>query len=264
MDSFKKALVATQQMLMRPKGALRFVLNVLRANLWQGDLQSLIGDLEGVTKEIFVCQQNNERAFKPLWYRYVAKQQSTVRTSSVDNIGDTQDRVWLALDSVLDAFRVHPFAISPAKIRRANNLHIFAILNHNHEAVTRHQKLARQIGNAWVDDSARGYINDSKVQDFGVSKTSLFDLLWSGLVEQLKPGSPYSSDSPEQPKFESTVGELERVLKKEIVRSRQQRFTIAFCGTVEADKSLFLNALIGHSILPSDGKTHDPHIPRLY
>ena len=215
--------------------------------------------------EILVCQQNIERAFKPLWYRHVVTRQRIHRTSSVDNIGDIQDRVRLALDSVLDAFRVHPFAVSPEKIRRANYPHTFAILNHNHEAVTRHQKLVRQIGKAWVDDRVPTYFNDSQVQELGALKTSLFELLWSGTVEQLKRDSPYSEDDPEQPKFERTVGELEMVLKKAIVVfPSEQQFTIALCGTVEAGKSLLLNMLMGSTILPSDGESHGPRTPQPY
>ena len=265
MDNLKSALVATRLLVLKThKGALKVVLDVLQTNHRLGDLQDLIDDIKGATNEIFVCQQNNERAFKPLWYRYVAKQQWIDHTPSVDNIDGIQGRLWLALDSVLDAFRVHPFALSPEKIRRANHLPIFAILNYNREAATRHQTLARQLGNAWVDDRARGYIHDSQIQDLGVLKTSLLELLWSGLIEQLKRDSPYSSDDPKQPDFERTVGELERVIQNEMVRSRQQRFTIAFCGTAQADKSSFLNALMGQSILPSDGEAHDPRIPHFF
>ena len=169
----------------------------------------------------------------------------------------------MAFDFVLDAFRVHPFAVSPGRIRRVNDLHVFAILNHNHEAATQHQTLARQIGRAWVDDRVRGYSNDSQVQEFGALQRSLFELLWSGSVEQLKRVSPYPSDDPEQLGFEGAVGELKRVLQKEIVRSREQRFTIVFCGTVEADR-LFLNALMGRAILPSDGESQNLACPTLY
>ena len=241
----------------RPRRTLQFVLDVLKSNCRMEGLHSIIGDL---TNEIFVCQQNNERAVKPVWYRHVAKQQWCDRTSVV-TIGGIRDRVWLALDSFLDAFRAHPFAVSPEKIRRRSDLHIFATLNHTQEAVTRHQKLARQIGKAWVDDHNRKDLYGSQVQELGALQTSLFELLWSGTVEQLKRESLYSPDDPEQPEFERAAGELERALKKAIVRLREQRFTIALCGTVEADKSLFLNELMGRAIIPLDGGSHDPRMP---
>ena len=73
--------------------------------------------------------------------------------------------------------------------------------------------------------------------------------------EQLKWDSPYSPDDPERPEFERAVEELERVLQDAIVRSKKKRFVIAFCGMVKAGKSMLLNALIGRSILPSDGES---------
>ena len=51
--------------------------------------------------------------------------------------------------------------------------------------------------------------------------------------------------------------ELKKVLRSAIVRSKKQRFVVAFCRTVEADKSLCLNALMGRVILPSDGERHN-------
>jgi len=92
-------------------------------------------------------------------------------------------------------------------------------------------------------------------------QTSLFELLWSGTVEQLKRHSAYSADDPERPEFERAVEELERALQEAIVRAKKQRFAIAFCGMVKAGKSLFLNALMGRAILPSDGEPHDSLTP---
>ena len=273
MDSLERALKATRLLLeenpagsrhevtinpsgsKKPRRALNFVLNVLKANFRPGHRQELIGDLKDATYEIFVCQQNNERAFKLVWNLYVVAQQWTGRRSSVDNIGNIQDRVGQALDSVLHAFHVHPFAVSPEGDSRVN-LPTFAILNHNHETATRHEKLARRIGKAWVDDRVRRF--NAQVRDIGALQTSLFELLWSGTVEQLKRHSAYSADDPERPEFERAVEELERALQEAIVRSKKQRFAIAFCGMVKAGKSLFLNALMGRAILPSDGEPHGP------
>jgi len=47
-----------------PRRALNYVLNALKANFWFGDLPDLVSDLKDATNEIFVCQRNNERAFK--------------------------------------------------------------------------------------------------------------------------------------------------------------------------------------------------------
>ena len=240
----------------KPRRALNFVLHVLRTNLRPGHRQELLGDLQDATNEIFVCQQNNERAFKLVWNLYVVAQQYNGRRASVDNVSNIQDRVGHALDSVLHAFHVHPFAVSPEGDSRVN-LPTFAVLNHNHETATRHEKLARRIGRTWVDDRVRRY--NAQVRDIAALQTSLFELLWSGTVEQLKRHSSYSVDDPERPEFEKAVDELEKALQEAIVRSKKQRFAIAFCGMVKAGKSLFLNALMGRAILPSDGETNDSH-----
>ena len=244
----------------KPRRALNFVLNVLKANFKPGYRRELIGDLKDATYEIYVCQQNNERAFKLVWNLYVVAQQYNGRRSSVD-AGNIQDRVGQALDSVLHAFHIHPFAVSPEGDSRVN-LPTFAILNHNHGTATRHEKLARRIGKAWVGDRVSKL--DPQVRDLAALQTSLFELLWSGTVEQLKRHSAYSVDDPERHEFEKAVEELERTLQEAIVRAKKQRFAIAFCGMVKAGKSLFLNALMGRAILPSDGETHDSRTPVLY
>ena len=264
MESLERALQATRSLLegykatvnpsgtKKPRRPLRVILYILNDNLYSGRAHEFIGDLKDTTGEIFVCQQNTERAFKLAWNLYVVAQQWTGRRSSFDNIGNIQDRVGQALDSVLHAFHVHPFSVSPEGDSRVN-LPTFAILNHNHETATRHEKLARRIGKAWVDDRVRRF--NAQVLDIGALQTLLFELLWSGSVEQLKWDSPYPPDDPERPEFERAVEELERVLQDAIVRSKKQRFVIAFCGVVKAGKSMFLNALMGRSILPSDGES---------
>jgi hypothetical protein len=240
--------------------AFNFVLNILKANIRPGHRHRLIGDLKkDATYKIFACQQNNERAFKLVWNLYVVAQQWTGRGSSVDSVGNIQDRVGQVLDSVLQAFHVHPFAISPEGDSRIN-LPTFEILNHNHETATRYEQLARQIGKAWVDDRARIY--NAQIRDINSLQILLFELLWSGTVEQLKRHSAHSPDDPERAEFERAVEELERALQGAIVRSKKQRFAIAFCGMVKAGKSLFLNALMGRAILPSDGECVDSRTPR--
>jgi hypothetical protein len=247
----------------KPRRALNFALNALTANFRPGyryglfaDLfADLISDLKDAINEIFVCQQNNKRAFKLVWYRYVVAQQWTGPRSSANDLGNIQDRVGQALDSVLHAFHLHPF-VSPEGDSRVN-LPTFAILNRSHETATRHEKLVRQIGKAWVDGRVRG--SNAHVRDLGALQTSLFELLWSGTVTQLKRDT---SDDLERPEFEKALEELETVLQEPIVRSKKQTFTIAFCGMVNAGKSTFLNALMGRAILPSNGESNDfctPH-----
>ena len=271
----------------KPRRTLNRVLNIPKANLRSGDLLDLVRDLtdatndilerqqnnrhafkflwyrdlKDATNDILERQQNNRHAFKFLWYRHIAKEQWTVPSSvGVRLISNVEGRVWKALESVLDAFRFQPFAVSPEQTNRLYNLPTFAILTHNHETATRHGELARQIGKAWVDDHLLlRYI--PWVQKLDFLQTSLFELLWSGTVGQLKQHNPHSSDDPERPEFERAVKELESVLQEAIVRSKKPHFSIALCGMVKAGKSLFLNALMGKSILSSEGESVNSRIP---
>jgi len=232
----------------KPNGALGFVLDVLKANFPPEQRADVIKD---TARKVFMHQQNIERLFKRVWRLYVVAQQHIGRPSYVDNAGNTQD-IRQALDSIFHAFHVHPFTVS-SEGGSGVNLSPIAILNRNHETTTRHEQVARRIGKAWVDDRVCGY--NPQFQDLGALQISLFELLWSGTVEQLKRQSVYLGEYPERPEFEGRVEELERALRAAIVRSKKERFTIAFFGMVNSGKSLFLNALIGRAILPSDGGT---------
>ena len=108
-----------------------------------------------------------------------------------------------AFDSVLHAFHVHPFAVSLEGDSQVN-LPTYAILNHNHETVTRHGKLARQIGKAWVRR------HNAQVRDIGALQVSLFVILWSGTVEQLKRRSAYSPDQSSRGQWRSRKGRRKR------------------------------------------------------
>jgi len=240
----------------KPKKALNCVLTVPKPN----HRPEYIANLNEATREINVCQQNTERAFKLVWNLYVITQQHTGRRSSVYNVGNIQDNVGQALDSVLHAFHLHPFALSPEGDSRVNLL-TFAALNHNHQTATRYEELARRLGRAWVDDRIQNY--NAQIRDLAVLQTSLFELFWSGTIEQLKKRDVNSSSDPEQPEFEKALLELEKALQETIVRSKKRRFAIAFCGMVKAGKSLFLNALMGRAILPSDGESNNSRTPTL-
>ena len=267
MKNFETALKAAQRMLeenpagevtkhpsgsKKPKKALNIVFTVLKASL----RPEHVSNLKEATKEVIVCQQNTERAFKLVWNLYVITQQHTGRRSSVSDVGDIQDNVCKALNSVLHAFHYHPFALSPEGDSRVNLL-TFTALNLNHQTATRYEELARRIGKAWVDDRIQNH--NGQVRDLTALQTSLFELFWGGTIEQLKKRDVNSGDDPEHRDFEKALMELERALREMIVRSKKRRFAIAFCGMVKAGKSSFLNALMGREILPSDGEYNDPH-----
>ena len=207
----------------------------------------LVRDLED---KIYRCQQDNERAFKLLWNLYVISQQ---RIDWQTDIGDTQDRYHFrqALDDFHHGFHANPFAVSPEGDSRVSPL-TFDVLNKDNVAATRYEELARRIGKAWAEDRVPKY--NAQVKDLGALQTSLFELLWSRTLGQLKRHSAYSAGETKRPEFEGSLTEVEKMLQDAIVRSRKNSFTIAFCGLAKAGKSMFLNALMGRMILPSDGE----------
>jgi hypothetical protein len=279
MKSFETTLKATQLMLdanpaaslnestknsseiNKARRALNFVLNILKANLRPAQRLEFIDSIKDAAQELYVCQQNTDRAFKLVWNLYVIAQQHTGSRSSADNITNVQNDVGKALDSVLHSFHLHPFALSPEGDSQVNLL-TFAALNHSHETATQYEALAQRIGRAWVSDRVPKV--DVNVRDLAALQTSLFELLWSGTIEQLKKHEADATPDPERPEFEGALRELEKALQEAIVRAKKQRFAIAFCGMVKAGKSLFLNALMGRAILPSDGESNGNCIPIYY
>ena len=238
----------------KSRGSLESVLQVLKTSFKSGQRVGLIGDLKDVLFGMRTRQQKNERTPKLVWNLYVIARQHTGRRPSVDSVDQIQDQVGQARDAVLHAFHLSPFAISPEGESRLT----LAVLNHSHNTAARYEELARQLGKAWVDDRLpQAHIH---VRDIESLTSSFFGLLWSGMIEQLKNHSAYSPDDPERAEFQLKLVELERGLQEAIVRSRKQRFTIAFCGMVKAGKSLFLNALMGREVLPSDGGSGSAHL----
>jgi len=235
-----------------PRKTFKVVFHVLSFNDLLRQRLQFLDDLKDATYELNLYQQNNKRAFKLVWYLYVVAQQHTSRYFPVPNI---EDHIEQALNSVLHAFHVYPFAVS-AEGDGQVNLPTLTVLNDDHDVVKRYEQLARQIGKTWVNDHVGRDKAQVQAQDLGALQASLFELLWSGTVERLKRSSAYSADGAEQSEFEKTVEGLENMLQEVMVRSKKQHLAIAFCGMAKAGKSLLLNALIGRAILPSDGKTH--------
>ncbi|KAH8104320.1 hypothetical protein DFH11DRAFT_1551015 [Phellopilus nigrolimitatus] len=48
------------------------------------------------------------------------------------------------------------------------------------------------------------------------------------------------------------IGDIRKLVCKEIEREKTRRFSVAVCGMVKAGKSLFLDAFLGQTVLPSD------------
>lgn len=220
------------------------------------------------TKDIDTCRNNCEGAFKTVWYIYAMHQQAPHWRSSFYN-DYRGEELGYALNNVLISFNKSPFSVSAVGVDAIPS-DVLMVLQRTHEFEQEHKKIMERAGKAWVDERLDRLKNGSgsgkivsKVQALGQVQSSLFELLWTGVVEQLKKyGSEWTKEGASFPRgtpnaegaaFKGDLFELENSLLEAIVRARKQRFAIAFCGMVKAGKSLFLNALIGEPILPSGG-----------
>jgi hypothetical protein len=237
------------------------ITSFLKANFTFED--TTINTINDTVKDLDLCREKCDRTFKSFWHLYVIVQQrSDSKGTSSKNSRISASVIGNALDSISASFHRHPFSI-PLGNRKGIK---FDVLNSNHYASREHQDLMERIGRSWVQDRAdRRVLSDaagkamSKIQWLGGLQTTLFELLWSGTIEQLKQqNSRVTEDSsllsdPERKDLEIEFSELQAGLQDAIVLAKKQRFAIAFCGMVKAGKSLFLNSLIGEPILPSDG-----------
>ena len=209
--------------------------------------RTVVSDLNEARNKILNNQENINQDFKLIWYRYTISQQraSTGATFLVDTSGIK------FLDETLDAvsweFIGQPFGIS-----QLYGSFSLSVLNRNHNAASRQEVLSRKLGRGWIYDRMDPHHVPAK-QLIDV-QTTLFELIWSGTVPQLKKNITRTTNDPEQREFEVTLDQLDKSLQEVIARSKRPRFTLSFYGMVKAGKSLFLNSLIGSIVLPSNGR----------
>jgi len=209
--------------------------------------RTVVSDLKEARAKILNNQQNINRGFRLIWYLYTISQQqaSTGAIFSMDQSGIKS--LTAALDAVSWEFIGHPFGIC-----RPCGSFSLSILNRDHDAASRQEELARKLGRGWIDDRVnRHHVPVKQLIDVQIT---LFELIWSGTVPQLKANLALSTNDPEHREFETTLDQLDSSLQEVIARSKRPRFTLSFYGMVKAGKSLFLNSLIGSIVLPSNGR----------
>jgi hypothetical protein len=204
--------------------------------------------LKNVTRNLLKNLQKAKRAFKLVWNLYTLSRQLPLSTTP-KGTGDSGSAA-SALDAIQWEFISHPFAISrPA---HSHSHTPFSILNQDHDIAARKENLAKKLGKDWIDDYfTRRNPSSSQLVE---AQITLFELVWSGTIQNLKVNPPHNADDPEYEGFQETLDQLDKSLQEVIARSQRPRFTISFYGMVKAGKSLFLNAMIGKLVLPSDGK----------
>jgi hypothetical protein len=209
--------------------------------------RSVASDLNEAKANILDNRQKIKRAFRLFWNLYTISQQqaNTEAIFSLDRSGVRS--VADALDGVSWEFISHPFGIS-----QPCGSFSLSILNHDHDAASKKEELARSLGKGWIDDRVnRHHVAASQLTDVQIT---LFEFIWSGTIRQLRENPTRNISDPEYGDFEQTLDQLESSLQEVIARSRSPRFTLSFYGMVKAGKSLFLNAMIGKIVLPSDGR----------
>ncbi|OBZ66419.1 Clamp-binding protein CrfC [Grifola frondosa] len=109
----------------------------------------------------------------------------------------------------------------------------------------------KDMAERWVDDR----VSEASMADIGRAQIELITNLRSALDAELAAfateGPSVSGSGPEAVRC-AHLFEIRDNVEKELMRDKTKTFSIAFCGMVKAGKSLFLNALMGRMLLPSD------------
>jgi hypothetical protein len=234
----------------------------------KGELPSE-NELATYRSEVECHRERNKGAFKVLWYNLRRDPFSNLAgTFDIPGAGESAD----TLNAVSSLFRDHPFAI-PAEANPTTHLHT---LNRDRDTIESYNRFMRRAAKRWVEDCVlrqpqSTMSGGSDTDALREAQISLFEIIWTNTLEQWKAPVNVTSESaptqeppaysPQEPEpklasSQETVNELEnldRNIQTSISRAKKPIFTTAFCGMVKAGKSLFLNALIGTSILPSDG-----------
>jgi hypothetical protein len=209
--------------------------------------RTVVSDLKEARINILDNQQNMKRDFRLLWNLYTIFQQraTTQAIFSLDQSGVKS--MTGALDAVSWVFIDHPFGIS-----RPCGSFSLSVLNRDHDAASRTEGHARQLGKGWIDNRVnRHHVPADQLIDV---QTALFELIWSGTIHQLKENPTRNTIGHEHRKFEQILDQLDRSLQEVIARSKRPRFTISFYGMARAGKSLLLNSLVGKIVLPLNGR----------
>jgi hypothetical protein len=208
--------------------------------------RTAVSELQEARIRILDTQQKTKRAFRLLWNLYtISQQQATLLPSRWMEIASN---LWLTtLDAVSWEFLSYPFGIS----RQCGSFSL-SVLNSDHDAASRREELARKLGKGWIDGLInRHHVPANQLIDVQIT---LFELIWSGTIRQLRGNPTRNAGDPEHKEFGQILDQLDSSLQDVIARSRRPRFTLSFYGMVKAGKSLFLNALIGKVVLPSNGR----------
>ena len=183
---------------------------------------SAVSDLEDITGNLRDKRHSAKRAFKLFWYLYTISQRAyTGAIFSMDQSGTKS--LTRALDAVSYEFISHPFG-HPFGICRPCDSFSLSVLNHDHDAASRQEELARKLGRGWIDDRVnRRHVPANQLIDVQIT---LFELIWSGTVSQLKGNLARSTNDPEHREYETILDQLDSSLQEVIARSKRDRKSV--------------------------------------
>lgn len=212
----------------------------------------IILDMQAAQRAVDHCSLGNDRAYRLLWNLFDFPSAPSLQPTQPPQSYPLLD----ALDATEVAFRAKPFAVLPQASSG------FGVLNHSRRAAEQHATTMEVVGARFVETHL---LHPFGVAELGDVQHLVFEHLSDGLVSKVKGqvGSLFlGEDDTEKSSFEDKLAQLEKALADARASRKNAKFSIAFFGMVKAGKSLFLNALIGRSILPSDGMTFTPSCAR--
>ncbi|KDR69840.1 hypothetical protein GALMADRAFT_230492 [Galerina marginata CBS 339.88] len=149
-----------------------------------------------------------------------------------------------AIDTVVSSFNKTPFHLSTTTVAPET---LFK-LNQDRDVADRVTNAMKAEGDSW----AESLIHSNSIDEFSRIQRHTMELLWAACIPQMESEELKFARSGDERISDNGLKELSSALKSAVARADKQSFSIAFCGMVKAGKSLFLNAMMSQTILPSD------------
>jgi len=197
-------------------------------------------DIQAAHRAVDHCRLGNERAYRLLSNIYDFASIPPPRSTQ-----PLQSSLLDALDAAEAEFNERPFAIPVPTNSR------FLTFNQSRHAAEQYATTMEVVGSRFVEKCLPSH--PVEVTELGDVQHSVFKHVSEDLVGVVKDQVNSLPLGLERSLFEEEMHQLEMALKSARTSRESAKFSIAFFGMVKAGKSLFLNALIGRSILPSDG-----------
>jgi hypothetical protein len=212
-------------------------------------------NIKSKTKQMEKCRVHCADAYKFVLYLYLVHQTQIEPPLSRNDSEKYHEHLGEAIDEVTHAFNESTFFLFPTtpKTRKA-----LLYLNQNVNHIEKLETCMMRCGSEWVKQELSKTKSETDSRRFNLDQLQarLFAQMLSGVIGMLprhnngktldiQIGGGILSEN---------VSQLVRDLEEFIRTSARECILLGFFGVTKAGKSTFLNALIGQSILPSDGR----------